>query len=176
MFRALQASPNKVNTVITESTASLFTMTVIYELGNAGNPENDGSFQPTGFVDHNAGIFDLIGVHITNPQNGINSYDLLHIEGIFGSGNPGVVTYTFSRVSSGGVTFFPLNIVSSGSQDKYNSDVTTSGAPTAITLSALRIGTNEFPVALLMAAVVILLLATAIILLKERQHRKARQN
>lgn len=123
MEDAISAMANKVKT-ITVIEGDFLTMTVDFDLGNPGSGQ-DATFVPTAWVSHSADIYDLVAVSLFVGTGQPVEYhtDVLYVDGLSANNTDGVITYTFQVVGAGATTFFPANIVNSGTQDKYNGDL-----------------------------------------------------
>lgn len=146
--RGIQAAASQIIQFSSEN-VSYYTLTVLYDLGNPGN-EEDGTIAPTGWITHNAGVFDMITttVIVTRVQGGSNTFfgkydNALYLPGLGSNQYIGKATYIFEKVGPGGTIFYPYNIIDSGEQDKYNGDLGDTSIPLAITLKQLNIGNDQ---------------------------------
>lgn len=174
--RGIQAAASQIIQFSTQS-VSYYTLTVLYDLGNPGS-EEDGTVAPTGWVDHNAGVFDLITttLEVTRVQGGSNTFfgkydNALYIDGLGSNQYIGKATYVFEKVAAGGTVFYPYNIIDSGTQDKYNGDLGTTAIPLAITLRQIKTDTGS-SIAILIAASLIMILTMATLLIYRQKQNQ----
>jgi hypothetical protein len=168
------ADPNRILHISTIDTTDYFTFVVDFDAGNVGSNE-DATFNPTSYHNHNAGIFDLEGVEISIPGFGFSSTDILRIMVPDGSHVLGTITYTLKRVVALGDTeFYPIQHVNSGQPDKFNADVSVSQVPTAITL--LAVGLESTGMSWIVPGLLFtLLLLITLIVLRVQRFRKQTQ-
>jgi len=167
MAPSVDAQPNRILNITTINSKDYFTFVVDFDAGNVGSNE-DATFNPTSYFAHNAAIFDLVGVEISNPDFGYHSTDVLRINIPDGSHVLGTITYTLKRMVEGANTeFYPIQHVNSGEVDKFNADVSQSQVPTAISLLQIHLVADERPGLLLIVVAILLFVSTIIVFIRQ---------
>lgn len=172
--RGIQAAASQIIQFSSQS-VSYYTLTVLYDLGNPGN-EEDGTIAPTGWINHNAGVFDMITttVNVTRVQGGSNTFfgkydNTLYIPGLGSNQYIGKAVYVYEKVGPGGTIFYPYNIIDSGEQDKYNGDLGETEIPLAITLRQLNVGNNQQLLLLIVVCLAMILSLITIFVFRRRK-------
>jgi uncharacterized repeat protein (TIGR01451 family) len=147
MDDAQTAHANTLEGVSSVVSGGFMTLTVNFDLGNPGG-NGEVSLNPTGWVTHDASIFDLVGISVTIPPIARTETDLLFLSGVFkvgGNAPVGWVKYIFKVVGSGTTEFFPKDVVNSGTQFKFNPDLGAESSGPISVAPELRINKECMP-------------------------------
>jgi hypothetical protein len=177
MRQAIQAAASQIIQFSSQS-VSFYTLTVLYDLGNPGQ-QLDGVVAPTGWINHDAGVFDMITLtlEVTRVQGMSHIFfgkfdNALYISGLGSNQYIGKATYVFEKVAPGGTVFYPYNIIDSGTQDKYNGDLGDTSIPLAITLRQIKTNTgSSFAILIAVSFIMILTMATLMVYRRKQIHR-----
>lgn len=178
IHQAIQAAASQIIQFSTQS-VSYYTLTVLYDLGNPGQ-QLDGVVAPTGWINHDAGVFDMITLtlEITRVQGGnhipFGKFDnALYVSSLGSNQYIGKASYVFEKVAPGGTVFYPYNIIDSGNQDKYNGDLGDTDIPLAITLRQIKAGAGSSIAALSAFGFIMILTMATLMVYRRKQNQSA---